>query len=150
MLLTSRCQFRHKFEYSFWFLWLLLNAHEAYCVGVHFVYRCASGFYGLLCVSEEPGIQDTMFPMWPFNMFFLYPTVLQLFQPLLLCLHYHRVSQIDEKKILNIFFSFWFPNGFSILMQRYISILYQLLLELKCLSVLVIFDSIRMAFVTFF
>lgn len=93
------------------FFWL--NAHPVCCMCVCSVSRCTSGSHRLLCVSEEPGVQDTMLPMWPSGLFLLYPTVLQLLQPLLLCLHNHRVSPNL------ISFSLHFPKGSDVLEHRH-------------------------------
>lgn len=90
MLFTSRCQHCPSFSSAFV---ILLTAHLfRTSMDVCFLCRCGSDSYRLLRVSKDPGLKDTLLPVWPSSLFLLYPTVLQLLQPLLLCVHCHRVS----------------------------------------------------------
>ena len=61
---------------------------------VHSRWRWGSWFETLRGVSEEPGRghQGWMLPVWPAILLLLHPPVLQLFQPVLLCVHCCRVS----------------------------------------------------------
>lgn len=56
--------------------------------------RCFHGS-NLLCMSEKSEVEKFMLPMWPSNLFHVLTPVLQLLQPLLLCVHNHRVSKYD-------------------------------------------------------
>ena len=103
MLFTSRCQGCHGFAFPVWLLKKCFAkcSSSALCACV-LSYRCRSHSHRLLCVSEEPRLPDAVLPMRPSSLFLLYPTVLQLLQPLLLCLHHHRVSQ----KLISFFTQF--------------------------------------------
>lgn len=57
--------------------------------------RCFRGSNVLLCVPENPEVENFMFPMWPSSLFLVLTPVLQLLQPLLLCVHNHRVSKYN-------------------------------------------------------
>lgn len=57
--------------------------------------RCFRGSNVLLCVPEKPEVENFMFPMWPSSLLLVLTPVLQLLQPLLLCVHNHRVSKYN-------------------------------------------------------
>lgn len=57
--------------------------------------RCFRGTNVLLCVSEKPEVEDFVLSMWPSRLFVVLTPVLQLLQPLLHCVHNHRVSKYN-------------------------------------------------------
>lgn len=79
-----------KSYFRFW--WLSFNVFPLFTHMDVSACRCVCGTYMLLRVSEEPGVTDVVRPVWPSSLSLVLTPVLLLLQPLLLCLHNHRVS----------------------------------------------------------